>query len=748
MNYQLHFLGHVHLSRDGVPVPVSRKTLALLAYLTLERVPHHRDHLASLLWDNASALLNLRVELTRLRQQGIDVIPARTAMLHVQLPTDVAAWQTGGDHVTPDTLNAWLAPLRGPPLSGLDDLGSSTFRSWLDHQRDQLNGRIEQHCAQVARRLHQHGHTDAGSVLRTRLAELDLVLGPEPLPEPRPAPVPPREPWAAQGATLRGLLQHAHHEPQCVFVWGQRGSARSLVSSVAPAAGWKVIQLQYTPQGDHLIQLLLRHLIAGVPAADRAAHDAAVASAASDQRLDVLLGLLSNQTQPVLLALHDLSEIPAWLGTALSLLMDASVPLLVVVSPTTAGLLGGTSLPALDWSRVHQLTLPPLSRADVAQQLRAAHPDAEAGHVHGWAARITQLSEGWPPYVAALLDAPALTHRLPAELGTRIRSQYGSLDAALHQQLAHLAQVQGPFTAQLATTLLGDRGLHAVHAGLAMGLLAHASPHDHVQFPALTGAHDDADAGLTFRSEVVRVALAGGVAPDERQRIRRALAAALLPTRPAMALHYARRVHDPELTARARAALPDTRALTWQRVVPGVARPGPVGPAPDQPRSSTTPNGYRLDWQGATLDVVRRGPTAPPPRLDVTFGTVMPGAWSVALRVDVFRPAADVLLDTPCYAFGLQVGRGPLLAYAPEATPVVLAAPDDRHEEHVYHDGLPLGQDILLSGRHDGPPGPLRVSFHAVDVACTIHALHWNGADLLRGHQPAAGRNLQTSPQP
>lgn len=749
MNYQLHLLGHVHLTRDGVPVPVSRKTLALLAYLTLERVPHHRDHLATLLWDNASALLNLRVELTRLRQQGIDVIPARTSMLHLQLPTDVAAWQVGSDSVTPDTLNAWLAPLRGTPLAGLDDLGSSTFRSWLDHQRDQLNGRIEQHCAQVARRLHLHGHTEAGSQLQSRLEELGLSLNADTLPEPRPMTGPTQERRPGQSAALQHLLERAHHEPQCVFMWGQRGSARSLVSSVAAPAGWKLIQLQYTPHHGHLTQLVLRHLLTGLPASERATSEVALASAGPDQLEDLLLRLLSHQAQPVVLALHDVYEAPSWLSSALGLLMNVGAPLLVVMSPTSGSVLGGAALAGLDWSRIHQLTLPPLGRADVARQLNETHPGTDAGQIHGLSARIAQLSEGWPPYVAALLDAPALTHRLPADLGTRIRAQYGSLDAALHQQLAVLAQIQGPFALPLATTLLGERGHAVVEAGLSLGLLTHASAHDHVQFPALTGAHDDADAHLTFRSEVVRVALAGGVAPDERQKVRRSLAATLLPTHPAMALHYAQRAQAQELITEASSALPGTRPITWHPTVVSSARSGAVYPAPDPPRSGTTPNGYRLHWQEGTLDIVRRGPTAPPPRLDVTFGTVTPGPWSVAFRVDVFRPAAGLLLDTPCYALGLRVGSGPLLAYAPDATPHVLATSSGpQGEEDRYHDGLPLGQDIQLGGRHDGSPGVLRVSFHAVDVACTIHAVHWNGVDLLRRHRPTTGRDALRSVHP
>ena len=50
---QMQMLGRLHVRRDGValPLPASRKTRALLAYLALAPRPVSRSHLCELLWD-------------------------------------------------------------------------------------------------------------------------------------------------------------------------------------------------------------------------------------------------------------------------------------------------------------------------------------------------------------------------------------------------------------------------------------------------------------------------------------------------------------------------------------------------------------------------------------------------------------------------------------------------------------------------------------------------------------------------
>ncbi|WP_309572087.1 hypothetical protein, partial [Deinococcus sp.] len=558
---RLNLLGHTHVTQGSVVIPVSRKAAALFTYLTLEGMPRHRDHLAGLLWDTSGALLNLRVELNRLRQQGLNVFPARQSMLSLKLPTDLDLWLAGSADVQDSTVNAWLALLRGLPLGGLDDLGSSTLRTWLDHQRDHITARIEQHMGQVIGRLNRQGQTHAAASIRVRAQELGLELGIGTLSDPHPPSGPVRDHWPSQTVTVQQILHRARQEPQCLLVWGQRGSARTLISAAAVPAGWHTIQLQYTPNQDDLLHAALRHLLAPLPAAERSELEEAIVSSSSEQNLMRLATLMARQPQPVVLALHDLYEAPEWLSRMLGLLMDLSVPLLLVATPTTSNPLNGVSLANVDWARVHQLTLPPRSTESVYGQLRAAHPYSDSTQLRARATRITQLTEGWAPYVDALLDAPDLTPRLPPDLATRIRAQYGHLDPGMRRRLSVLAQLHDQVTPTLVLTLLGEDGVQTVQAGLALGILAHAAPHDHIAYPGLEHTQDDADARLVFRSEVVRIALAGALSPAERQGARQRLTRLLLASRPIMALYYAERVQDGPLIDQARAALGPTRSV-------------------------------------------------------------------------------------------------------------------------------------------------------------------------------------------
>ncbi len=68
----LYLLGTPRLERDGIPVVVdTRKAIALLAYLVVNRQPHSRDTLAALLWpdyDQAHARATLRRTLSTLQK--------------------------------------------------------------------------------------------------------------------------------------------------------------------------------------------------------------------------------------------------------------------------------------------------------------------------------------------------------------------------------------------------------------------------------------------------------------------------------------------------------------------------------------------------------------------------------------------------------------------------------------------------------------------------------------------------------
>src|SRR5689334_21414159 len=68
----LHLLGAPRLELDNAPIAADRrKTLALLAYLAVNRWQHHRDHISVMLWpdyDQSKAYTNLRHILWEVQQ--------------------------------------------------------------------------------------------------------------------------------------------------------------------------------------------------------------------------------------------------------------------------------------------------------------------------------------------------------------------------------------------------------------------------------------------------------------------------------------------------------------------------------------------------------------------------------------------------------------------------------------------------------------------------------------------------------
>lgn len=107
------------MERDGRPVELHRKGLALLAYLGVSGSAS-RDHLAALLWDSWAGRTNLRVELHRLTEAVGEPL-----------------FRAGED---PLRLPAWVSvdgePSAGELLAGLNDV-SSAFDFWLQTQRAQ-----------------------------------------------------------------------------------------------------------------------------------------------------------------------------------------------------------------------------------------------------------------------------------------------------------------------------------------------------------------------------------------------------------------------------------------------------------------------------------------------------------------------------------------------------------------------------------------------------------------------------------
>ena len=166
----VHLLGHAHVTQNAQPVPLSAKAVALIAYLAAEKLPQHRERLADLLWNTAEARTNLRVELARIRSAGLNIFPASRQLLYLEsISTDIDQWHAQQEHEMNQTeLSSWLATLRGLPLCGLEDLGSTGFQVWVEQQRWMLCEKVENTLSRVYAHYARSGQEWATRIISSR----------------------------------------------------------------------------------------------------------------------------------------------------------------------------------------------------------------------------------------------------------------------------------------------------------------------------------------------------------------------------------------------------------------------------------------------------------------------------------------------------------------------------------------------------------------------------------------------------
>ncbi|MCB2068484.1 MAG: hypothetical protein KDF67_01960, partial [Ottowia sp.] len=144
---QLTLLGELGLRREGgaIPLPASRKTRALLAFLALNPKPQRRDSLCELLWqDTDDSRAALRWSLSKLRAllgdalaSDRDSIELRRADLAIDLDEAHALLGSHGD-ADPQRLRQLEAGLDAGYLPGIDCSGSAGFELWLESERAAL----------------------------------------------------------------------------------------------------------------------------------------------------------------------------------------------------------------------------------------------------------------------------------------------------------------------------------------------------------------------------------------------------------------------------------------------------------------------------------------------------------------------------------------------------------------------------------------------------------------------------------
>lgn len=172
----LHLLGHTYLSNNEVPLKLSSKALALICYLVLEQQAQHRELLADLLWPGPSGIGNLRVELSKLRAAGLNLGATRSPMLSLSATTDQQLFLDQAHMVAAQgseaLLSDWLSLLRGTPLTGLEDIGTERFQTWLDTQRRRLGDQLEAALEATYQRSVTGGHLGSAQLIVQRAEAL------------------------------------------------------------------------------------------------------------------------------------------------------------------------------------------------------------------------------------------------------------------------------------------------------------------------------------------------------------------------------------------------------------------------------------------------------------------------------------------------------------------------------------------------------------------------------------------------
>jgi pimeloyl-ACP methyl ester carboxylesterase/DNA-binding SARP family transcriptional activator len=182
----LRVLGRMELARDdsAVPLPQSKKTRALLAYLAMTRRAHSRDKLCELFWDVPDDPRgSLRWSLSKLRllvneggaerlQADRETVALDCADMRVDLLAVRDAIGEDFDEAPVETLVGGLEAFRGPFLEGIELERCPGFRSWLVAEREQARILHARSLFQLASRLVEKRPEEALGYTR-RLIEVE-----------------------------------------------------------------------------------------------------------------------------------------------------------------------------------------------------------------------------------------------------------------------------------------------------------------------------------------------------------------------------------------------------------------------------------------------------------------------------------------------------------------------------------------------------------------------------------------------
>ncbi len=221
--FALRLCGGLELSLDGNPVEptLGAKTLALLAFLRLERRPHRRETLAALLWgeyEDEKAKASFRQALTRLRDVVGDLITGDRVTL--ALTGDLSCDASEFERLAVVDPKAALAIDVSSLFTGLSLRSCPEFDDWASAKRMAL---VERYCRLSEQAVHDALATHAWREA-ARMAERWCTL--EPLADPPVAAA--MEAQFLAGDVQAALATYSRHTSRLAFEPG-RAPGKSIV---------------------------------------------------------------------------------------------------------------------------------------------------------------------------------------------------------------------------------------------------------------------------------------------------------------------------------------------------------------------------------------------------------------------------------------------------------------------------------------------------------------------------------------
>lgn len=579
--------GAPQVTVNSTPIKLSGRAATLLTYLALEGKPLHRTVAAQLLWPDAGAqgLRNLRVELTGLRQRGIELSPNRASSLSLRASTELDDLQAQAGEA-----RARFAAGLAPPLQNFTDHGNPELALWAKRQRQRLTQCVN-HLVSLGQRQR------------------------EPVPLESPGDSRPLQ-WLADRVLpeLQAFIQGARH-PQLALCVGRSGSGRRECLELALSRlGLSAVEIPAAASLDQMHTHLLVNLTTVLnETAPQRAPDFLPDQGPGAADLSRLAPLLM-RAGPLAVVVSHAERLTADGVQMIDFLMGLGRPLLVVAVTTPAGqarlekMLAPHDQPG--WFQ--EIGVPALTPEGLPA--REDWPGLDLGSDARF--EIIRQTEGFLGAVRCQLPI-SVTER--GRLGRRLqRTLHAELAAALGEDLEPvqaLTLLPGPFSEVTALGVLSGSGLDGsqVHAllkrAVQVGVLERVDSAVPVRMPQMHARLPDTAHLLCFRSELQRAALASSLDASDRQKLKRSfcvLPPVLRPSGPAVALR----------------ALP--------------AAPSVLGPH----ETAHLPGGYALLARATGWTVLRLGAgTHAAPRLELRF--TAPAAaqrWQMGLRLQRLTP--------------------------------------------------------------------------------------------------------------